>query len=112
MEVIPTQAELTEFSFEVSKFHAEVEHGTDEHVTADPAEDVQVKAAHERGACRVSGVESAGNSVVRLEIGLRETGSGQGGPRVARRPDDGPERIGGDRPRILSVPAQRLGKAG
>jgi hypothetical protein len=46
MEVIPTQAELTEFSFEVSKFHAEVEHGTDEHVTADSAEDVQIQAAH------------------------------------------------------------------
>ena len=46
MEVIPTKAELAEFSFEVSKFHAEVEHGTDEHVTADSAEDVQIQAAH------------------------------------------------------------------
>ena len=46
MEVIPTKAKLAEFSFEVSKFYAEVEHGTDEHVTADSAEDVQIQAAH------------------------------------------------------------------
>jgi hypothetical protein len=52
MEVIPTQAELAEFSFEVSKFHAEVEHGTNEHVTTDSAEDVQIQAAH--GSNRLS----------------------------------------------------------
>jgi hypothetical protein len=46
MEVIPTEAQLAEFSFEVPKFHAEVEHGSDEHVTADSAEDVQIQAAH------------------------------------------------------------------
>ena len=48
MEVIPIEAQLAEFSVEVSKFHAEVEHGSDEHVTADSAEDVQIQAAHWR----------------------------------------------------------------
>jgi hypothetical protein len=76
MEVVSAQSQFAEFPVQFPEVHTEVDHGPDEHVTADPAEDVQVKATHERGACRVSSAESAGNRVVRLEIGLRETGSG------------------------------------
>jgi len=49
MEVVPTEAEFAEFYVEISEFHAEVEHGSDEHVTTDSAENVQIQAAH-RGA--------------------------------------------------------------
>ena len=46
MEVIPAQTELLQFIFQAAKVHAQIQHGTNEHVAADAAEDVQIKRFH------------------------------------------------------------------
>lgn len=47
MQVIAVESQFAEFPIEFPKLDAQIEHGPNEHVTADPAEDIEVKAAHE-----------------------------------------------------------------
>ena len=47
MQVVAVESQFAEFPIEFPKLDTQIEHGPNEHVTADPAEDIEVKAAHE-----------------------------------------------------------------
>ncbi len=46
VQVVVIEAELLEFLFELTEIDAQIEHRTDEHIAADPAEDVEVDSFH------------------------------------------------------------------
>ena len=46
MQVITTHLEFAQFAFKRFEIDAEIEHGADEHVAADPAKDIEVKCIH------------------------------------------------------------------
>jgi len=58
MQVIAVESQFAEFPIEFPKLDAQIEHGPDEHVTADSAEDIEVKAAHEMRLCLFCLLES------------------------------------------------------
>jgi hypothetical protein len=49
VEVIAIQTELRQLAFELFDVKAQVQHRADEHVTADAAEDIEVKSFHDSG---------------------------------------------------------------
>src|SRR5262245_4084250 len=51
VQMILVQSELAEFTLEGFEFNPEIDHGADEHVATDPAEDIKVNGAH-RLFCR------------------------------------------------------------
>ena len=46
MQVVTLEIELGEFGFQVVEVEAQVEHGTQEHVTTDSAENIEIQGLH------------------------------------------------------------------